>query len=90
MVSQVFDKDSKTVQTLLGKAESQGYITLDDLMEIFPEVEENLSELEDLFIYLSEEGIQVLYGDDKKEPEHVAASAPDAEEPPMDEAFVEA
>ncbi len=90
MVSQVFDKDSKTVQTLLGKAESQGYITLDDLMEIFPEVEENLSELEDLFIYLSEEGIQVLYGDDKKESEHAAAPAPDAEEPPMDEAFVEA
>lgn len=89
MASQVFDKDSKTVQTLLGKAESQGYITLDDLMEIFPEVEENLAELEDLFIYLSEEGIQVLYGDDKKEPERAASPAPDAEEP-MDDALIEA
>ena len=52
-----------------------------DLMEAFPEAEENLGELEDLFIYLSEEGIQVLYGDEKKEPEEAAEEAePEPEE----------
>ncbi|MHB0857600.1 MAG: sigma-70 family RNA polymerase sigma factor [Anaerolineae bacterium] len=68
-------KESKSVQLLLAKAEDQGYVTLDDMMEVFPEVEENLAELEDLFIFLSEEGIQVLYGDEKKEAEGAEASA---------------
>ncbi|MHB1294228.1 MAG: sigma-70 family RNA polymerase sigma factor [Anaerolineae bacterium] len=71
-------KESKAVQLLLAKAEDQGYVTLDDMMEVFPEVEENLAELEDLFIFLSEEGIQVLYGDEKKEAEGAEAEA-DAE-----------
>jgi len=79
MVPKIEDKDNKSVQLLLVKAEEQGYITLDDLMEAFPEAEENLGELEDLFIYLSEEGIQVFYGDEKKEPE-AAAEEPEAEE----------
>ena len=53
------------LKPLLAKAEEQGYLTLDDLMEFFPEAEENLEDLEELFIFLSEEGVQVLYGDDK-------------------------
>jgi len=77
MVPKIEDKDNKSVQLLLAKAEEQGYVTLDDLMEAFPEAEENLGELEDLFIQLSEEGIQVYYGDEKKEPEEAA----EAEEP---------
>jgi len=59
---------NKTLQPLLAKAEERGYVTLDDLMEFFPEAEENLAELEDLFIFLSEEGIQVMY-DEKEESE---------------------
>ena len=67
MVTKINDKDNKLVQPLLAKAETQGYVTLDDIMGVFPEVEENLAELEDLFIFLSEEGIQVLYGEEKKD-----------------------
>lgn len=77
------DKD-KSVQLLLNKAEEQGYLTLDDLMGVFPEVEEKLSELEDIFIYLSEEGIQMLYDDEKKEPTE-AASEEEAKEPQVQE-----
>ncbi|MCD6518583.1 MAG: sigma-70 family RNA polymerase sigma factor [Anaerolineae bacterium] len=65
MVTKVHEKDH-VYQLLLEKAEQQGYLTLDDLMEVFPEAEENLAELEDLFIYLSEEGIQVLYDEGKE------------------------
>jgi RNA polymerase primary sigma factor len=64
MTTEISDKEQKAREGLLTKAEEQGFLTLDDLMEVFPEAEENLSELEDLFIYLSEEGIQVLYDSD--------------------------
>lgn len=88
MAQKFDDKDNKAVQLLLAKAEGQGYVTLDDMMEVFPEVEENLAELEDLFIYLSEEGIQVLYGEEKKESEEAAAE--EAKEPEIqEEAIVE-
>ena len=74
-------EEYKTLQPLLAKAEEQGYLTLDDLMEFFPEAEENLAELEDLFIFLSEEGIQVMYDDEKEDLEGA-----DSEEEKVDEA----
>jgi RNA polymerase primary sigma factor len=65
------------IEPLMAKAEKQGFVTLDDLMEVFPEAEDNLEGLEDLFITLSEEGIQVVYKDDEDEPE--AESEPEME-----------
>ncbi|MBC7237165.1 MAG: sigma-70 family RNA polymerase sigma factor, partial [Chloroflexi bacterium] len=69
MTGDISAKEQKIREVLLAKAEEQGFLTLDDLMEVFPEVEENLAELEDLFIYLSEEGIQVLYDEASEEEE---------------------
>jgi len=57
------------IQPLLAKAEAQGFVTLDDLMEQFPQAEEDLNGLEDLFIKLGEAGVQVLYGDESEEAE---------------------
>ena len=85
MVPKFDAKDNKSVQLLLAKAEEQGYVTLDDLIGVFPEVEETLAELEDLFIYLSEEGIQVLYGDEKKGPETEEPSEEEMKEPEIQE-----
>ena len=45
---------------LLDEAEEEGYLTLDQIMEAFPEAEEDLSELEGFFTYLREQGIQVV------------------------------
>jgi len=52
---------------LLEKAEVQGYLLVDDILEAFPEAEENLDQLEDIFIYLQEAGIEIY--DDKEEAE---------------------
>jgi RNA polymerase primary sigma factor len=73
---------NKQIQILLAKAKEQGFVTLDDLMRAFPEAEENLGELEDLFIHLTKEGIQVIYDDEKAEvaePVEVAEDAEDAD-----------
>jgi RNA polymerase primary sigma factor len=48
------------------RAELQGHLTLNDVLEAFPEVEENLEELEEVFIYLQEAGIEI-YEDERGE-----------------------
>ncbi len=37
----------------------QGYLTLDDIQDAFPEAEENLDELEEVFIYFHDVGISI-------------------------------
>lgn len=45
---------------LMEKAEVQGYLMTDDIMEAFPEVEEALEQVEDIFISLQEAGIEIF------------------------------
>jgi len=51
------------VVELFDKAEVQGYLTTDDILDLLPEAEETLEQLEDIFIMLQEAGIEVC--DDK-------------------------
>ena len=82
MLAKLNDETTDQIQPLLAKAEEQGYVTLDDLMAAFPEAEENMAELEDLFIRFSEEGIQVLYdGEEPDSAEEPEAESEEAEEP---------
>ena len=50
---------------LLEKAAERGYITTDDILEQFPEAEEDLSQLEELFIGLKTRDIPV-FGDEEE------------------------
>lgn len=52
--------DEKTIETLLDRAETQGYLTIDDLMEVFPEGDEDLEALSSLMINLRKQGVEVL------------------------------
>ncbi len=52
--------DEKTIETLLDRAETQGYLTIDDLMEVFPEGDEDLDALRSLMINLRKQGVEVL------------------------------
>ena len=54
------EEQFEDVGWLLDEAEEEGYLTLDQIMEAFPEAEEDLSELEDFFTYLHEQDIQVV------------------------------
>ena len=50
------------VTELLEKAEIQGYLATDEILETIPEVEDSMEQLEDLFILLQEAGIEILEG----------------------------
>ncbi|MGI6367327.1 MAG: sigma-70 family RNA polymerase sigma factor [Anaerolineae bacterium] len=69
MSNEMDEKAVVSIEPLMAKAEKQGFVTLDDIMEVFPEAENNLEGLEELFISLSEEGIQVVYRDEQEEEE---------------------
>lgn len=47
------------LQQLLTQADEQGYLTTDDIVELLPEIEDNLDALEELYLSLEEEGIPV-------------------------------
>ena len=47
------------VVELLEQAELQGYLTTDDILEILPEAEDSLEQLEEVFILLHEAGIEI-------------------------------
>ncbi len=58
------DQDIDLVATLIEKAELQGYLTMGEVLEMFPDPEERLEQLEEVFMRLNEAGIEVY---DEKE-----------------------
>ncbi len=48
-----------TVTELLERAELQGYLTANDILEVLPEAEDSLDQLEEIFISLHEVGIKI-------------------------------
>jgi len=60
------EREIDTVTELLERAEMQGHLALDDILEAFPEAEENLEQLEDIFIYFQDAGIEI-YEDGRRE-----------------------
>ncbi len=52
-------EQSNTIQWLLEEADEQGYITLDEILEAFPETKDDLAQLEDVFAHLYDQDIEV-------------------------------
>ena len=56
------DRQSLTLDPAKGlksKAEEQGYLTIDDVLEAYPEAEKQLPQLEHLLACLYDEGIEI-------------------------------
>jgi len=64
MIEFVKQEDEPIVE-LLEKAEVQGYLTVDDVLEAFPDPEERLDQIEEVFMRLNEAEIEVY--DDKND-----------------------
>lgn len=64
---------------LVAKGKSQGFVTQDEIMAIFPDVEESVEQLDEIYATLSEQNIDVIDsrekmiwgGDDKEEKEEL-------------------
>ena len=52
-------EEVNVLEELLNKATTCGYLTTDDLLASFPEVEDNMAQLEEIFIQLINQGIEV-------------------------------
>ena len=79
MKKEVQDK----AQLLLTKGAEQGFITPDDILDIFPQAEENIQQIEDILVMLHEEGLEVRDEEDLASPEPSVAVQPP---PPKGEA----
>jgi RNA polymerase primary sigma factor len=55
--------NDEATQQLLAKAAEQGYVTADDILEVFPQAEDNIAQLEELFVLMCEQGIEVYDSD---------------------------
>ena len=73
------DSEPNVLDELMAKAVERGYLITDDLLTAFPEVEDNMAQLEDIFIQLINQGIEV-YGDaDEAEEERKLKEQPAAD-----------
>ncbi len=74
----------KKQEELFAKGKSQGFITQDEIMAIFPDVEESVEELDEIYANLGEQGIDVvdsrekmIWGEGKEEPDEKELEAPE-------------
>lgn len=75
MAVHITEKIEAIIPPLMAKAETKGFLTFDDIMEALPEAEESMEQLEDLFIYLSDNGVQVVDEDDEPDDAEVQLEA---------------
>jgi RNA polymerase primary sigma factor len=67
-------EEVKSSNELLDQATKRGYITADEILMVFPEAEENLAQLEDLFDHFYAQGIDV-YEDEAEASQEKAKEA---------------
>lgn len=53
------EEEEGDLDYLLALGQAQGYVTFDDILSVFPEAEENLDQLEEIFAVLMEAGIPI-------------------------------
>ena len=67
-IEETSDKNT-VLDELMHKATARGYVTTDDLLASFPEAEDNMAQLEEIFIQLINQGIEVYADAEEAEEE---------------------
>ncbi len=63
----IVDNRERNIKKLITKGKKQGYLTLEEVLAVFPEAEENVEELDALYEKLLEAGIDVFDVESEKE-----------------------
>jgi len=66
-IKDVTDKKDAKITKIVSKGKKQGFLTLNEILEIFPEAEENIETLDFLYEKLLEAGVDVFDVDSEKE-----------------------
>ena len=61
-------RNTEILSMLLEKADVQGYLTTEDLMEFYPQVTEDADRLEAIVLALRRRGVDILDQDDSENP----------------------
>ena len=69
------EEENTPVDELIKKGKDQGYLTQDDVLQVFPEAESNLEQLEELYIVLFDEGISVVEAEKPAAPDEAEEEA---------------
>lgn len=69
-----FAQSRALVQQLVEKGKAQGWLSQDQILQVFPEAEANIEQLEEVYIVLFEEGIQLV---DQAEAPEVVVEKPE-------------
>jgi len=78
MVKSQRQEESNTTQELLEKASERGYVTSTEILEAFPQAEEDLLQLEEFFVYLHDQGIDIYESEEEAEEERKRAEIGEA------------
>jgi RNA polymerase primary sigma factor len=74
-------EEVKSLDELLDQATVQGYVTVDEILMAFPEAEENVAQLEDLFDHFYEQGIEVYEKNEAEVSREKAEETPETTKP---------
>ncbi|HEY76894.1 MAG TPA: sigma-70 family RNA polymerase sigma factor [Thermoflexia bacterium] len=77
------EEEEGGMEYLLALGQTQGYVTFDDILSVFPEAEENLDQLEEVFAVLMEAGVQIGEPEEVSEEEGEEEGEEAAKEPPL-------
>jgi len=78
--SPLLDAMSAAIKKMVGRGRDRGYVTVDEINAVLPPEQVSSEQIEDTLAMLSEQGINVVEGEDPGEDAAPPAAAKDAEE----------
>jgi len=84
------EQENPAIDQLVELGKDRGYVTLDDILVVFPEVERDIEQLEDTYAALMTAGVSVLDEADEEESPEASSDTAIEEEEPVNEQYLSA